>query len=76
MPNLYRIDDIECPSYVVARDWNEALSKWRRHTIEGGWHGTQSEDAQVPEPESIHLVCSDLDGCPHGDPGGSAVLLT
>ena len=63
--NLYHIQDQDRPMYVVAKDWQEALNKWKR--VVGAEIGIPPDD-ETMEPDGIalfathkELICDTID---------------
>lgn len=54
--NLYLIQDSDRPMHVLAKNWNEALEKWKTLICEENSDQGWSPD-DVEEPHGIQLVC-------------------
>lgn len=53
---LYHVKDGDCPMFVVARDWSEALRMWEAKMRE---HGDVPADEEIEGPQGIDFVADE-----------------
>lgn len=53
--NLYHIQDSDRPMYVVAEDWQVALTRWKAHIR------LENDGDEGDEPDGIALVAKKVD---------------
>ena len=54
---LFHIQDTDCPMYVIAKDWQEALEKWRSQLCDDADELTS--DSREEQPQGIALIAED-----------------
>ena len=55
--NLYHVQDADRPMWVIAPNWNAALTKWKEAVATE----TEQNPNEVSEPQGIQLVCESND---------------
>jgi len=62
---LFYVQDDDCPMWVVAKDWSEAVKRWRVGIVdlycEPGSSEEDVEDYVNAEPQDVQFVCDDED---------------